>query len=476
MIDFYFVSNITLTLLFVFCSVLVALQASTVWIIAFYNFKKRFFEFLAEMSLLVYCIVLARSPVFVMLNREQGIIDGNSFTPSVYLCGLVVVLAFTFYSITKKRLFYTELSGVLITLPVFSSFSIYVPCFVIGVVALFFRAFKTVGKEQYRKKTEISAFSVKEGIDLLPSGVMYYGNDGHIFLVNTRMLDLMDEYFGQEQKNGIQFWHDLIQKKVVTATTHIFENSVLLRSELATWCFSKDTFISDGVQYTELLAVNITELDKGILALEKDTEMLINQNKEIQVLSDNIVTLKENQEYSRIRSQIHDVMGQRLTAIQRLLQTETPTHCGEIIPLLQNIVENIREENTESAGELLLELTLYFKRVGVIIEIEGTLPKDESIAYLFLSVLREATTNAARHANATIVKAKIEHLGNFYMLEISNNGKKPEKETAEGGGLSGIRKRVEACNGILTISWKPFFKILIKVKIDTINNKEYKSD
>ncbi len=177
-----------------------------------------------------------------------------------------------------------------------------------------------------------------------------------------------------------------------------------------------------------------------------------------------MIALRKEQEYSRIRSQIHDVMGQRLTAIQRLLQSKQPTDSDQIIPLLKNIIENIREEKKESAGELLLELRLYFKRVGIHIILEGNLPDDEEIAYLFLAVLREATTNAARHAEATEILAVISKNTTEYQFRITNNGKQPKNEGVEGGGLGGIRNRVEASGGTLKIDWLPKFAINIVIK------------
>ena len=46
---------------------------------------------------------------------------------------------------------------------------------------------------------------------------------------------------------------------------------------------------------------------------------------------------------------------------------------------------------------------------------------------------------------------------------ITDNGQKPEKNIKEGGGLSGIRKRVEQCGGTLRICSDPIFSITVKI-------------
>ncbi len=89
---------------------------------------------------------------------------------------------------------------------------------------------------------------------------------------------------------------------------------------------------------------------------------------------------------------------------------------------------------------------------------------DEIIAYFFISVLREATTNAIRHAESTRVTAIVRELENSYTFEITNNGNPPFREGLYCGGLSGIRDRLNNIGGALTIHWMPKFKMNINVQ------------
>ena len=48
-------------------------------------------------------------------------------------------------------------------------------------------------------------------------------------------------------------------------------------------------------------------------------------------------------------------------------------------------------------------------------------------------------------------------------MVLTDNGQKPEKNIKEGGGLSGIRKRVEQCGGTLRICAESKFSIIVKI-------------
>ncbi len=461
MLEFYYFPNTVLMLFFIIGTAFVGLQAANTWLIAFNNLNKRKPEFICELLLLVYVMFLVITPIHAFIMRQQGVFNVIILSKNLYIAGIPSIIMCLYLCFFKKFSYSLPLFFIVLSLPYMSKLNFYVSINVVTTSVLMLRALMNIFREELRRQREVSAFSIKQGMDSLPAGVMYSGIDGYIYLVNSCMLELMDTFFGSEQKDAKKFWENLISCKASSNTYPLSDSSVMLRSDTSTWFFRQKTFVVNNVTYSEILATEITVTDRNLLALEKDREALIEQNAEIEALTEKIVSLQKNQEYLRIRSQIHDVMGQRLTAIQRILQSQTSAGYAQIIPLLQNIVENIREEKRESAGELLLELTLYFKKVGVEIDVTGNLPKDEIVAYAFLSVLREATTNAARHADATKVLVSIEKNIEEYIFTIANNGVQPVKQFKEGGGLSGMRRRVENIRGTFIIEWTPKFNIRI---------------
>ena len=53
------------------------------------------------------------------------------------------------------------------------------------------------------------------------------------------------------------------------------------------------------------------------------------------------------------------------------------------------------------------------------------------------------SSNCVRHAGASELYVKFGSAEHEWGVVITDNGQKPEKNIKEGGGLSGIRKRVE---------------------------------
>ena len=71
--------------------------------------------------------------------------------------------------------------------------------------------------------------------------------------------------------------------------------------------------------------------------------------------------------------------------------------------------------------------------------------------------------SCVRHAGASELYVKFGSAEHEWGVVITDNGQKTEKNVKEGGGLSGIRKRVEQCGGTLRISAESKFSIIVKI-------------
>lgn len=54
--------------------------------------------------------------------------------------------------------------------------------------------------------------------------------------------------------------------------------------------------------------------------------------------------------------------------------------------------------------------------------------------------------------------------GEYYIIVINNDGKKPTEDIVERGGLSSLRILVEKTGGKMTIESKPIFKLILELK------------
>jgi two-component system, NarL family, sensor histidine kinase DevS len=76
---------------------------------------------------------------------------------------------------------------------------------------------------------------------------------------------------------------------------------------------------------------------------------------------------------------------------------------------------------------------------------------DPTISDNVIAVLREALSNAARHAMATTVDVHIE-AGDTLRLEVRDNGCGLPMELVHRGGLQNLRERAEHLGGSFTVS------------------------
>ena len=93
----------------------------------------------------------------------------------------------------------------------------------------------------------------------------------------------------------------------------------------------------------------------------------------------------------------------------------------------------------------------------------GKLPKEESAAYLLTCAVRECVTNAVRYAGASELYADFTETETEATVVVYNNGKQPDVEIKEGGGLSTLRRRVEKAGGIMIVQSLPEFKLTVTV-------------
>ena len=122
------------------------------------------------------------------------------------------------------------------------------------------------------------------------------------------------------------------------------------------------------------------------------------------------------------------------------------------------------KHNNETADEdMLSQVRKTCESVKLGFVQVGKLPKEESTAYLLTCAVRECVTNAVRYAGASELYADFTETEADATVVVYNDGKQPEGEIAEGGGLSTLRRRVERAGGSMTVQSFPEFKLSVTV-------------
>ena len=226
-------------------------------------------------------------------------------------------------------------------------------------------------------------------------------------------------------------------------------------------------------------------LDEGQRAEEKLTK----SRERLRNLSGSLQTMLEV-ERTRISREIHDEMGQALTALKLDLSSmrrkfdaealgEQSAKVHEIERTVTRIIRTVRKIATELRPGILDELGVaaaidwmakdFRKRTGigckVMIKAVGKASGAVHATAIF-RIVQEALTNVMRHAAASQVSLSLEKVDAALVLEVRDNGlgiKEGRIFDTHSLGLTGIRERVLLLGGKAEISGKPGEGTLVRV-------------
>lgn len=321
-------------------------------------------------------------------------------------------------------------------------------------------------------QTSLSVLSIKNAIDTLHSGVLFGETDGFILLHNRQMQRLMMTIAGKVRRNGWVFYNQLasgdIQKGCKRAE---FDGQIVcLLPDESAWMFAKMDFNIKGKNYIQLTASDVTERWAMTNELQKQEDLLKQRSDELNEAILNINTLSRKRETQRAKMRAHDILGQRLSLMLRTIRSaETPGY-AVLQTLSKGLMEDLKQgQNVPSAKDELEGLQQAFAAIGVTIEIMGELPMDELTGRLFVDIVRESVTNAVRHGFASKVFVEMEE-NNGYILTVTNNGDAPHEPISEGGGIGGMRRKVEPHGGVLNVATQPQFVLTVSLPGGGIKN------
>jgi signal transduction histidine kinase len=175
----------------------------------------------------------------------------------------------------------------------------------------------------------------------------------------------------------------------------------------------------------------------------------------------------QTSELRRIERDLHDGAQMRLVALSMTLgrAEERYRHDSETAMLLREAREDataaireLRELARGIAPPVLTDRGLeaavrsLAHRSGIKVRVSGALdrrprPAIETAAYF---VVAESLTNAAKHAGGAPVEVRLDERGGDLFVEITDFG--PGGANPTGGGLTGLRQRVEALDGVLHVT------------------------
>jgi two-component system sensor histidine kinase UhpB len=172
------------------------------------------------------------------------------------------------------------------------------------------------------------------------------------------------------------------------------------------------------------------------------------------------VLAAQEEERLRIARELHDEIGQTLTAValragHRAEQAgERHPEYAELAEIVQQSLADVRRISLELRPGPLEELGLLnalislCARVGaqsgirVHRELEGPVPElSPQVELAIYRIGQEALTNAMRHSGASDITVSLRCADDQLVLSVTDNGRGLPKDAIAGGGLIGMRER-----------------------------------
>lgn len=194
------------------------------------------------------------------------------------------------------------------------------------------------------------------------------------------------------------------------------------------------------------------------------------QNAALRLSQAEVRQLARVAERERIARDLHDLLGHRLSVIvlkselARKLVKRDPDRAAEEIQAVENsarqALSDVREaiggyrERTLSAEFEQARLALTSADIDLELDVESGLDIDTHTEAVLTLVIREACTNIIRHSRAHRCRIQIlaDDESGGVVLDISDDG--GGQIRPEGGGVDGMRARIEALGGHFRIDPK----------------------
>lgn len=246
-----------------------------------------------------------------------------------------------------------------------------------------------------------------------------------------------------------------------------------------------DALTARTLLLTAILSVAATLLSLRTAQLEREQQRMRRTRDELQeralVLEARNRDLADRQDYevelatlaerARIAREIHDNVGHQLTRASlqtealRVVHANEPGVAADFADVKYTVDEALQlvRASVHALNDNATNLSVQLERIvegarsdsGPQIELEVLAEHaPANVANCFAAVLREALSNAIRHAHAKTITVRCMEHPSFYQLIVTDDGtgatKTNSRGIAEGMGLASMRERIEALGGTFT--------------------------
>lgn len=290
---------------------------------------------------------------------------------------------------------------------------------------------------------------IRKAIDSFPGGICFAALDGRPILVNATMNRLCYWFSGQTITNAQGLWK-MLGEHAETELSGDTMGKICLGPENTAWRFQKKLLSLTTHKVEQITADNITEWYLLQNKWRQENHRLLLAQERRRRLLEEIVKSNEEEEILQAKEKIHNRFGELLFSSRQILKSGEGAEILECISDWNILIEDLENAfpGEDSEPSPLEELTHVSQMVGCSLRWEGILPPDRERQAAIAAAVREAITNAVKHASATEVTVSIQ-VGEApyeYHVIIKDNGNVSASHIRGGSGLNNLKERLQKWN------------------------------
>lgn len=315
-----------------------------------------------------------------------------------------------------------------------------------------------------KRLSSLTAMSIREAIAQLPVGLCFYDETGRVLLLNERVALDCRELTGEPLYDGNAFWSRIADGDAADGITSAQSkgSAIVEHKDGRVTLFRRLRHDAGGKPVYELCGTDISREFALKKESEQKNETLRKLNLRLKQYGEIVAEVTREKETLAARVKVHGNLGSLILRTKKEL-TQGGYDSMALISAWNDILSLIFAPDGDEQDKFA-EADRAAASVGVRILYSGKRPKKGSQAEkIFAAAVFECVTNTARHADGTELYAGITESEAEATLTLTNNGKPPEREIREGGGLSNLRRMTENAGGQMTVGSVPEFSLTITV-------------
>ena len=296
-----------------------------------------------------------------------------------------------------------------------------------------------------------SAQSVKQTVDLLPTGVCISDENGLILLSNLKMNDCLRTLTGSIYSGADALWQAITERGVRQG-----EDYLLCQEDGTALLAERTELHMDGQKRVQITCEDVTEQYRKTAEMNEKNERLRELQLRLKRYRQEQSELVVRQELLSARTTVHDQLGSALLMGKYHLEHPERSDPQTLRLLLEQLNVSLRSETEaqEQDVDAALQAAAGF---GVEVDLIGTPPQDRALQLLLGQAIAECAANTVKHAHGSRLEVVIHKDG----FEIMNDGAPPAGEVIPSGGLHSLRLAAANAGCRIELESAPRFRLRI---------------